>query len=268
VGVDSQDTVRYMAVYHFFGFLWTTQFFLAFMEMTIAGAIGSWYWNARTPESMPRLPVLASVYRTIRFHLGTIAFGSLIIAIIQFIRAVLAYVQRKLKGTTNQFAVWVLRCLDCCFACLEKIIKFINRNAYIMTAIKGYNFCTAARRAFVLLLSNILRVGAVTVISDFLLFLGKLFITAATTVPIIFIIYRMDNVHIWAIPCVIVAIIAFLIASGFMSVTQMAIDTILLSFCEDSDRNGPDGSGNPYYMPKSLESFVENSHTSRCCSCG
>ena len=33
-----------------------------------------------------------------RFHLGSVAFGSLIIAIVQFIRLVLAYLDRKTKG--------------------------------------------------------------------------------------------------------------------------------------------------------------------------
>eukprot|EP01116_Phalansterium_solitarium_P012472 TRINITY_DN2878_c0_g1_i2.p1 TRINITY_DN2878_c0_g1~~TRINITY_DN2878_c0_g1_i2.p1 ORF type:complete len:608 (+),score=118.10 TRINITY_DN2878_c0_g1_i2:131-1954(+) len=231
-----ETILRWMAVYWFFGFLWTSQFMLAFMEMVIAGSIGSWYWNSRTPESMPRLPVLAAVARTIRFHMGTVAAGSLIIAIIQFIRAVLAYLQRKLRGSTNRVFLWILRIIECCFGWLERIIKFINRNAYIMTAIKGYNFCMAARRAFVLLLSNILRVGTVSVISDFVLFLGKVFVVAGSTLPIVFIIYNMKEVQFWAIPCLIVAIASFFVASGFMEVTHMAIDTILLSFCEDSDR--------------------------------
>lgn len=37
----------------------------------------------------------------------------------------------------------------------------------------------------------------------------------------------------------------------------MAIDTIFLSFCEDSERN--DGITKPYYMSKGLMEFVENS---------
>lgn len=37
----------------------------------------------------------------------------------------------------------------------------------------------------------------------------------------------------------------------------MAIDTIFLCFCEDSERN--DGITRPYYMSKGLMEFVENS---------
>jgi choline transporter-like protein 2/4/5 len=60
------------------------------------------------------------------------AFGSLIIAVVQFIRAVLMWCQRRLKGAENKFLVFILGCLQCCFACVERFLKFINKNAYIM----------------------------------------------------------------------------------------------------------------------------------------
>lgn len=38
------------------------------------------------------------------------------------------------SGAQNKFAKFLLRCLKCCFWCLEKCIKFLNRNAYIMVS--------------------------------------------------------------------------------------------------------------------------------------
>ena len=43
-----------------------------------------------------------------RFHLGTLAFGSLIIAIIQMIRIVLEYIDRKVRGKENKVAQFIL----------------------------------------------------------------------------------------------------------------------------------------------------------------
>ena len=37
-----------------------------------------------------------------------------------------------ISGTQNSFTRFLLCCLKCCFWCLEKFLKFINRNAYIM----------------------------------------------------------------------------------------------------------------------------------------
>jgi hypothetical protein len=71
--------------------------------------------------------------------LGSIALGSLIIAVIQFIRFILEYVDRKTKELQGGSAAlkYLISCLKCCAWCLEKIMKFINRNAYIIVGVKG-----------------------------------------------------------------------------------------------------------------------------------
>ena len=68
----------------------------------------------------------------------------------------------------------------CCFWCLEKFIRFINRNAYIMCAVKSSNFCKSARDAFNLLMRNLMRVVVLDSVVDFLLFLGKIVIVLLT----------------------------------------------------------------------------------------
>jgi hypothetical protein len=75
------------------------------------------------------------------YHLGTAAFGSLIIAIIKTIRAVIAYLQNQAKKSKNKALQMVLCAIQCYMWCLEKCMKFLNKNAYIQTAIYGYSFC-------------------------------------------------------------------------------------------------------------------------------
>ncbi|MEE6523568.1 hypothetical protein FKM82_022547 [Ascaphus truei] len=94
---------------------------------------------------------------SIRYHTGSLAFGSLILALVQIVRIILEYLDHKLKASQNAFARFLLCCLKCCFWCLEKFIKFINRNAYIMIAMYGKNFCTSAKEAFFLLMRNVIR---------------------------------------------------------------------------------------------------------------
>ena len=101
------------------------------------------------------------------------AFGPLKVAIIRIIRAVVACFQRKLKQTHNKAAEYLLCCVQCCLGCLERCIRFINKHAYIITAIYAYPFCKATRKAFWLLLRNILRVAAVNLVATFVLVIGK-----------------------------------------------------------------------------------------------
>merc|ERR1712008_298528 len=66
--------------------------------------------------------------------------------------------------------------------CLENFMKFLNRNAYIMTAVYGKNFCWSAKEAFKLLFRNLARVVVLDKVTDFLLLLGKLVIVGGVGV--------------------------------------------------------------------------------------
>ena len=72
-----------------------------------------------------------------RYHTGSLAFGSLLLAVVQVIRVMLEYLDQRLKAAENKFAKFLMSCLKCCFWCLEKFIKFLNRNAYIMVSRPG-----------------------------------------------------------------------------------------------------------------------------------
>lgn len=96
-----------------------------------------------------------------RYHIGTLAFGSLIITICRLIRVMIEYIDHKLKKYDNGFVTAMMCCCKCFFWCLEKFLKFINKNAYIMCAIHGRNFCLSAKDAFNLLMRNLVRVFVV-----------------------------------------------------------------------------------------------------------
>ena len=52
-------------------------------------------------HQQPPITLPSNVYSWQVFHLGTIAFGSLIIAIIRMIRTILEYVEKKCKKFNN-----------------------------------------------------------------------------------------------------------------------------------------------------------------------
>ena len=85
-----------MQIYNLFGFFWGLFFLEALDQMVLAGAFASWYW-VLDKRDVPSTPLLASFYRVFRYHLGTLAFGSLIIAIIRMIRVMIEYIEEKLK---------------------------------------------------------------------------------------------------------------------------------------------------------------------------
>uniref|UniRef100_A0A670XZZ6 Choline transporter-like protein n=1 Tax=Pseudonaja textilis TaxID=8673 RepID=A0A670XZZ6_PSETE len=246
---------RYILVFQIinvFVFLWLVNFSIALGQCTLAGAFASYYWAFRKPADIPPCPLFSSFGRAIRYHTGSLAFGSLILAVVQLIRVILEYLDHKLKGSQNAFAKFLLCCLKCCFWCLEKFLKFINRNAYIML----HRNSMSSR-------NKLLLVAVLDKVTDFLLFLGKLLVAGAVGVlAFFFFTHRIPafaqeapSLNYYWVPLLTVIIGSYLVAHGFFSVYAMCVDTLFLCFCEDLERN--DGStAKPYYMSASLHRIL------------
>ncbi|MGH0148886.1 UNVERIFIED_CONTAM: hypothetical protein FKN15_049133 [Acipenser sinensis] len=256
-----QQNLFNLQIYNVLGFLWCMNFVLALGQCTMAGAFASYYWAFNKPGDLPYFPVASSFLRTLRYHVGSLAFGSLILTIVQFIRIILEYLDHKFKAAQNPCTRFIMCCLKCCFWCLEKFIKFLNRNAYIMIAVYGKNFCTSAKNAFCLLMRNIVRVVVLDKVTDLLLLFGKLMVVGGVGVLAFFFFsgriempgetFSASSLNYYWVPIITVVVGSYMIAKGFFSVYSMCVDTLFLCFLEDLERN--DGSPEkPYYMPKSL----------------
>uniref|UniRef100_A0A8C1V171 Choline transporter-like protein n=1 Tax=Cyprinus carpio TaxID=7962 RepID=A0A8C1V171_CYPCA len=250
-----------LQIYNVFAFLWCVNFVIALGHCTLAGAFGSYYWAFSKPADIPTFPLIQSFMRALRYHVGSLAFGALILTLVQIVRIVLEYLDHKFKEAQNPCTRFIMCCLKCCFYCLEKFIKFINRNAYIMIAIYGKNFCVSAKNAFSLLMRNIIRVVVLDKVTDLLLFFGKLLVVGGVGVLAFFFFsgriqtpgttFETAALNYYWMPIITVVFGAYLIAHGFFSVYNMGVDTLFLCFLEDLERN--DGSPEkPYFMSKNL----------------
>ncbi|RXN35046.1 choline transporter 4 [Labeo rohita] len=250
-----------LQIYNVIAFLWCVNFVIALGHCSLAGAFASYYWAFSKPADIPTFPLIQSFMRALRYHVGSLAFGALILTLVQLVRIILEYLDHKFKEAQNPCTRFIMCCLKCCFWCLEKFIKFINRNAYIMIAIYGKNFCVSAKNAFSLLMRNIIRVVVLDKVTDLLLFFGKLLVVGGIGVLAFFFFsgriqtpgttFETAALNYYWMPIITVVFGAYLIAHGFFSVYNMGVDTLFLCFLEDLERN--DGSPQkPYFMSKNL----------------
>nr|XP_046274568.1 choline transporter-like protein 4 [Scatophagus argus] len=258
-----------LQIYNFVAFLWCVNFVIALGQCTLAGAFASYYWAFTKPDDIPMFPLTASFIRSLRYHVGSLAFGALILTLVQIVRIILEYIDHKTRSAQNPCARFILCCLKCCFWCLEKFIKFLNRNAYIMIAIYGKNFCVSAKNAFMLLMRNIIRVVVLDKVTDLLLFFGKLLVVGGIGVLSFFFFsgrillpgstFHSETLNYYWMPIIAVVFGSYLIAHGFFSVYNMCVDTLFLCFLEDLERN--DGSlQKPYFMSKNLMKILNKSN--------
>ncbi|KAK6230529.1 hypothetical protein QUC31_002047 [Theobroma cacao] len=245
--------------FHLFGCYWATQFFIACSSTVIAGSVASYYWaRGETSPEIPFLPVFASMKRLMRYSLGSMALGSLFVSFVESIRFILESIRRKLKvaGTTpdSWFGKMGYHTSQGCWRCVEWTIKSVNRNAYIMIAITGKSFCRASAIATELIMNNILRIGRVNVVGDVILFLGKLCVSLSSAV----FGFLMLDTHKYSsghnkissplLPVLVCWALGYVVATLFFAVVEMSIDTIILSFCQDSEEH----QGTAQYAPPLL----------------
>ena len=249
---STTDEIRGWYWYHLFGFFWTFEMVLAFQEAVVAGVVAEWYFTRPCPETGKKtlaMPIARAFARTLRFSLGSILAGAFIIAVVKMIRFAVWIFEDKIKQLDpSSAAKFCIACVKCVLWCFERCIKFHNRNAYIEIAITGKSFCSAAIRAFDLLLRNALRVAAINSIGDFVLLMAKFVVIIGCTVGAFFWFRNFDEGLTYEAVCILaVALFAYGVATMFIGIYEMAIDTIFMAFCEDSERN--DGScDKPFFM--------------------
>ncbi|XP_052074047.1 choline transporter-like protein 1 isoform X2 [Mytilus californianus] len=251
------ETVSYFWWYHLIGLIWTSEFIIACQQLVVSGTVATWYFSRNRNDLS--CTICKSMKMMIFYHLGSVAFGAFVITLVKLPRMILMYIHKKLKSSagSNKCAEYCLKCCICCLCCLEKCLKFLNQNAYTVVAINGTSFCTSARKAFFTIIANALRVAAINSVGDFILFLGKIGVTAATGAVGIVWFKTKSELHFYAVPVLLVCVFAYFVAHCFLSVYEMVIDALLLCFVADVDDN--DGTdGRPYYASDKLRSFINS----------
>lgn len=257
--LSRQHVWKYHAI-NLFATLWLLHFISGISQTTLAGAFASYYWAYRKPRDVPFFAVTLSLCRVIRYHLGDIAFGSFLIATIRYIRIVIEFIDHRIRRkSTPDVANTAARSTACfCrifFWLLDRFLKYIDRNAYIMMSMYGEGYLHSAKRAVELLYKNTTRAIVLDYVTYFVLLVSRLLITGfagyMTAQEMV-----IANLHYKWLPIVIVVIGTYFISKGLFSVYSMAVDTLFICFLIDSTNN--DGTiERPYFMSKELRRIMK-----------
>ena len=175
------------------------------------------------------------------------------------IRIIMKYIEEATEKWANKNKCYktMWKVIHCALLCFEKSVKYITTNAYIMIAMQGHPFCDSCCHGFKLLLANLAQFVLVACFSKVIVFLGKVFITGLGVFGLYFWLHydpffsaHTCDEHMFGcdsdaqkiyggtvsnkfFPLFVVSILCFTIASAFLHVYDLAIQTILLCFCED-----------------------------------
>jgi len=243
--------LRYMFIYHFFGFLWTANWFAGLSFVTIASAVGGWYFARPVPagskapvyKQPEKAPVYTALWYTLKLYMGSVAMGSFLIAFIQFTRAAVAYIERRSKELAQDSCIMrlVFNCIHCLLWCIECIVRVITRNAYIFIAVKGNGFCASGAAAVSTILANMRTLALVNSLGEIIMWLGKLSIAAVSAFIGLQIIenvssFQSGETEIFSpwLPAMVCFAVAFLIANTLLQLWDASVDTLLICYIIDA----------------------------------
>eukprot|EP00020_Sapocribrum_chincoteaguense_P009017 CAMPEP_0170741986 /NCGR_PEP_ID=MMETSP0437-20130122/6507_1 /TAXON_ID=0 /ORGANISM="Sexangularia sp." /LENGTH=460 /DNA_ID=CAMNT_0011080585 /DNA_START=110 /DNA_END=1492 /DNA_ORIENTATION=+ len=134
-------TAKVLWVFLVLSLYWTSEVIRNVYTCTVAGVASTWYFLGGVRNAIPSNPTLKSFKRATTTSFGSICFGSLIVALIETIRALV----RSARSRQNA----LLLCLvDCLLSCIEGIVRYFNSYAYVLVATYGRSYCDSAKTCF------------------------------------------------------------------------------------------------------------------------
>ena len=247
-----------------FGLFWIAEFLSAYFLYSIIVGVCSWYFTS-THDTRGNFSLLKGFWWGARYNFGSLAFGSLLLAIIWMIRVLFEYFEKKLKslmGGDNRAARVVVNCIRCCLDCCHRFVKFLNKNAYIQVALTGESFCSSALAAFVLALKHSGSFLITNGVGSLITFLGKMTISVGNCLIAYLMLTKAESISSLIgnpfPPLIVVFALSYVMGSVFMSVYSISSLTLLQCLYADVDICDQLGREkfSSKYRPREMESVV------------
>ena len=248
-----------------FGFFWIVAFIIAILQFTIAATTALWYFGSNS-DAPPSVSVCQGISWAFRYHLGSLAFGSFLIAVVTMIKVIFEYFAKKYEKAAgdNPIVKAIICYVRCMIWCLDACVKFISENAYIQVAINGCNFCAGAKKSFFMIIGNPGTFTAMNVVGWIMTGIGKGVIVGASVY--LTMVLAEENVLVATegvkiqqpfVPAFVVLLIAWLVAGLFISIFDFSALTILQCFL--TSKEVAQSTGGRIFAPPSLRSYLRKS---------
>lgn len=235
--VAAGGAMNYMGTGALFLFLvsyyWTHQVIQNTVHVTTAGVIGTWWYVPDEASSCCSPAIKDSFIRATTYSFGSICFGSLLVALVQALR----HLQHALRD--NDEFNFLLCIVDCILGCLQAIIEYINKWAYVYVGLYGYSYLEAGKNVITLFTNK----GWTAIITDDLVdnVLLMMSVSIGLITGLIGLLMATINKDLFAgsgyddggpVGFFIGFLVGFILASILMSVVGSAVNTVVVCYAE------------------------------------
>lgn len=146
----SQEALTVLLIFLAFSFYWTSQVISNVVHVTISGTVATYYFLGTSDVSgkvtVPvSNPTAASFKRAVTTSFGPIAFGSLLVSLLEVLRGLVNAGQQQAARDDNALLAFCLMCLRALLDIVDDLFRYFNRYAYATVAVYGKSFCESAK---------------------------------------------------------------------------------------------------------------------------
>jgi len=256
--LEYSEEMQYSLIYYILMIIWIVEFMGAVGFMVICGAVLIAFFDhhicfedgtesveekqIKEDTKNKRAPLLHSLGLVLWNHLGTAAFGSLLISIVVIVRwTVTAITQYIAQKDGSAVAKFLAACVASCCACFEKCMRYMVRTAYIVTVLDGTWFCGSVCGGMKLVFDNLQQFSMTNYIAWTLIWLCKLAVPAGYTVAAFFMIESgwfgcsEDSLSSTFNVLVPIALVSCVFSFTFMGLLNTSIEVVLVAYCKLGD---------------------------------
>ncbi|KAA6377552.1 MAG: hypothetical protein EZS28_026921, partial [Streblomastix strix] len=218
-------------------------------------AAASWYFTHKEDgDAIPGWPIWDSVKRNFKHHLGSVAFGSGIITLIETLKRLAQMAQDSSSRRGNNILAVVAACAVCILKMMESIIVRITEIAYVIIQIKGEAFWPSSKQAVNLMLRSFYQIIILDSIMTLISCVGIIFVTLVMLFlsfllirPDFFNICSSTNSYIpqqsWIFLIVIAFVITIVIINLLIDNFSFLVKSIFVCYFIDKEMFAAHGSG-------------------------
>jgi len=213
-------------VYLIFSYYWVSQIIKNVVHTSASGTFATWYFMS---TNMPEHPTIGALKRALTYSFGSICLGSLLVALLQTMKAVL---RSFIRRTNNGILALVACLIEWFLSCVESILRYFNHYAYVMIAIYGKSYWQAARDTFDMFQET----GLQTVVNDNIIgtvltmgcWVGGVGTGIASGV-LAFVFLPED----WILLALVGLLMGFVMCMMTLQIVESGVSTIFVCFAED-----------------------------------
>ena len=250
-------------------FFYVGEVFLGCQRVVLAGIFSRWYFVSNEKKVAKEKGLhkghpfdeLSFVYPLgylLRYNFGSVCLASFLIPPFQIGRLTFTLIYRKIRKRKSRkvhFSSADRWGGSCCWW-TRRCLQYISYYNYICIAMYGLSFWKSGKKS-ASLLTKVSHILGTKIRADIVLFFAKMSVVFFTA--FVGLMYFKTKYHFAISANVLIAVtascvFAYFIASCFFSMQEVALDTIILSFCDDMKRNN--GQNRPYFARKQLRTIM------------